>query len=96
MERLEIKEKNWKFSQSDVKERKYWNEYQDAYERMIRHTATGHAPWVVVPSDNKWFTRLLVVAVIVDTLANMKLEYPKLTAAQIAELKEARKQLERE
>lgn len=96
LERLEIKEKNWKFSPSDVKERKYWNEYQDDYERMIRHTATAHAPWVVVPADNKWFTRLLVVAVIVDTLANLKLEYPQLTAAQNAELKEARKQLERE
>jgi polyphosphate kinase 2 (PPK2 family) len=92
LEHLEIKEKNWKFSPSDVKERKYWNEYQDAYERMIRHTATEHAPWVIVPADNKWFTRLLVVA----TMASLKLEYPRLPAAQIAELKEARKQLERE
>lgn len=96
LERLEIKEKNWKVSQADVKERKYWNEYRDAYERMIRHTATEYAPWVIAPADNKWFTRLLVVAIIVDALVSLNLRYPKLTAAQIAEMKEARKQLERQ
>jgi len=96
MERLDNQEKNWKFSASDVKERKYWDEYQDAYEKMIRNTATEYAPWVIVPADNKWFSRLLVVATIVDALDSLNLEYPRLTAAQLAELKEARKQLEGE
>ena len=96
MQRLDVEEKNWKFSASDVKERKYWDEYQDAYEKMIRNTATEHAPWVVVPADNKWFSRLLVVATVVDALMELNLCFPKLTGAQLAALKEARKQLERE
>ena len=96
MERLNNKDKNWKFSAADLKERKYWDEYQDAYEKMIRQTATEHAPWVVVPADNKWFSRLLVVATIVATLDRMNLKYPKVTAAELAELKEARKHLEKE
>ena len=96
MERLDNEEKNWKFSVSDVQERKYWNEYQDAYEKMIRNTATEYAPWVVVPADNKWFSRLLVVATIVDVLGNLGLEYPKLTAVQLTALKEARKHLAKE
>lgn len=96
MDRLDIEHKNWKFSASDVKERKYWNEYQDAYEKMIRNTATEYAPWVIVPADNKWFSRLLVVATIVDALSSLNLEYPKLNNAQLAALKEARKQLQKE
>ena len=96
LDRLSDEEKYWKFSAADLKERKYWDEYQDAYEKMIRNTASEHAPWVVVPADNKWFSRLLVVATIVDTLANLNLEYPKVSAAQMAELKEARKHLEKE
>ena len=96
MQRLDNPEKNWKFSAADVRERKYWDQYQDAYEKMIRNTATEFAPWVIVPADNKWFTRLLVVATIVDAMDSLNLAYPKLTAAQLAELKEARKQLEKE
>jgi len=96
MARLDVEEKNWKFSAADVKERKYWNEYQEAYEKMIRNTATDYAPWVIVPADNKWFSRLLVVATVVDALSSLDLEYPKLTAAQLTALKEARKQLEKE
>jgi PPK2 family polyphosphate:nucleotide phosphotransferase len=96
MERLNKEEKNWKFSAADLKERKYWDEYQDAYEKMIRNTATEFAPWYVVPADNKWFSRLLVVATVVDTLASLNLQYPKLTAPQLAELKEARRHLEKE
>jgi PPK2 family polyphosphate:nucleotide phosphotransferase len=94
--RLENKEKNWKFSTADLKERKYWDEYQDAYEKMIRNTATEYAPWVIVPADNKWFSRLLVVATVVATLDRLKLEYPKVSAAEKAELKEARKHLEKD
>ena len=96
LERLDNPEKNWKFSASDVKERKYWNEYQEAYEKMIRNTASKHAPWVVAPADNKWFTRLLVVATIVDALSEMDLEYPEVSKEQRAALKEARKQLAKE
>jgi PPK2 family polyphosphate:nucleotide phosphotransferase len=96
MERLTDEDKNWKFSASDVKERKHWDEYQKAYEKMIRNTATEHAPWIVVPADNKWFSRLLVVATIVDALNSLDLQYPKLNEAQLEELKQARKQLEKE
>ena len=96
MERLNDADKNWKFSPSDLKEREFWNDYQDAYDKMIRNTATEHAPWIVVPADNKWFSRLLVVATIVDALHSMDLKFPKLDDAQYAALKEARKQLEKE
>jgi PPK2 family polyphosphate:nucleotide phosphotransferase len=96
LERLDNPKKNWKFSAADVKERKCWDEYQTAYEKMIRNTASEHAPWVVVPADNKWFSRLLVVATVVDALSEMKLEYPKISEGQLAELKAARKQLEKE
>jgi PPK2 family polyphosphate:nucleotide phosphotransferase len=96
MERLDHPEKNWKFSAADVHERKFWDEYLTAYEKMIRNTSSEHAPWVVVPADNKWFTRLLVVETIVDALWGMDLEYPKLDKAQMAELKTARKELEKE
>src|ERR1700720_3096526 len=96
LERLDNPAKNWKFSAADVEERKYWNEYQSAYEKMIRNTASEHAPWVVVPADNKWFSRLLVVATVVDALSEMKLEYPKLSEEKLAALKAARKELEKE
>ena len=95
LERLDHPEKHWKFSASDVKERKFWDEYMAAYEKMIRNTASEHAPWVVVPADNKWFSRLLVVATIVDALSSLKLEYPKLDPEQMAELKAARRELEK-
>lgn len=93
LERLDNPEKNWKFSAADVKERKYWHDYQLAYEKMIRNTASEHAPWVVVPADNKWFSRLLVVATVVDALSAMKLEYPKVSEEKLAELRAARKEL---
>jgi len=91
--RLDRPEKNWKFSTADVKERQDWDEYQNAYEEMIQNTASPHAPWYVVPADNKWFTRLVVAAAVVDALKALKLSYPKLDAAQKAELEVARKQL---
>ncbi len=96
MERLDNPEKNWKFSVSDVKERKCWDDYQDAYEKMIRNTATDQAPWIVVPADNKWFSRLLVVASIADALHDMDLKYPVVTEKKLAELQEVRRQLEKE
>ena len=96
LERLEKPEKNWKFSTSDVKERQYWDAYQAAYEDLIRHTATKHAPWYVVPADNKWFTRLVVAGAVAHALQSMGLEYPQMNKAQKAELAKARRQLETE
>lgn len=96
LERLEDPRKHWKFSAADIRERKRWDDYQDAYEKMIRNTASEYAPWVVVPADNKWFTRLVVVATIVDVLTSLDLEYPKLNDTELKELAAARKQLEKE
>ncbi len=96
LERLDNPKKNWKFSPADVQERKYWDDYQLAYEKMIRNTASEHAPWVVVPADNKWFTRLLVVATVVDALSEMNLEYPKLSEEKMGELRAVRKELKKE
>jgi PPK2 family polyphosphate:nucleotide phosphotransferase len=96
LERLDNPEKNWKFSVADVEERKYWDDYQAAYEKMIRNTASEYAPWVVVPADNKWFSRLLVVATVVDALSEMNLEYPKLSKEKLTALQAARKELEKE
>ena len=96
LERLEDPEKNWKFSAADVKERQCWDDYQDAYEEMIQHTAAKHAPWYVVPADNKWFTRLVVAQAIVDTLKSLALKYPKVSGPAKAALEEARRQLENE
>jgi PPK2 family polyphosphate:nucleotide phosphotransferase len=94
--RLDDPQKNWKFSPNDVKERQFWPEYMHAYEKMIRNTASQHAPWVLVPADNKWFTRLLVVATIVDALESLDLKYPTLTKQQHKKLEQARKLLENE
>jgi PPK2 family polyphosphate:nucleotide phosphotransferase len=92
--RLDEPQKNWKFSAGDIHEREYWNDYMDAYEDMIRNTATPAAPWFVVPADNKWFTRLVVASAIIDTLEKLNLSYPKLDNSRRKELDEARKFLE--
>ncbi len=94
LERLDQAEKNWKYSASDVKERQFWDEYMDAYEQMIAATSSRHAPWYVVPADNKWYTRLVVAAAIVDALEGLKLAYPKISGAQCKQLAAARKELE--
>jgi PPK2 family polyphosphate:nucleotide phosphotransferase len=91
--RLEEPEKNWKFSAADIHERKFWDEYQNAYEDMIRNTATEDAPWYVVPADNKWFTRLVVSMVLVDALESLDLSYPKVDPAKRRELEAAKKLL---
>lgn len=89
--RLEQPEKNWKFSAADIRERGCWDDYQKAYEQMIENTATEHAPWYVVPADNKWFTRLVVSTVIVQTLEALNLAYPKVDEAKRKELEAAKK-----
>ena len=91
--RLDEPSKNWKFSAGDLKERARWGEYMTAYEATIRHTARPHAPWYVVPADNKWYTRLVVASAIVDTLNDMKLSFPRLTEEQREQLKLARSEL---
>jgi PPK2 family polyphosphate:nucleotide phosphotransferase len=91
--RLDHPEKNWKFSAADIQERKCWDDYQDAYEDMIRNTSTEEAPWYVVPADNKWFTRLVVSCVLVDTLESLNLSYPKVDPAKQKELEAAKKLL---
>jgi PPK2 family polyphosphate:nucleotide phosphotransferase len=93
LDRLERPEKNWKFSAADIHERKCWDDYQAAYEDMIGNTATEHAPWYVVPADNKWFTRLVVSTVVVDTLESLKLSYPKVDETKRKELEAAKKLL---
>jgi PPK2 family polyphosphate:nucleotide phosphotransferase len=96
LERLEDPEKHWKFRASDVHERKYWKQYMAAYEDMIRGTATPAAPWYVVPADNKWFTRAVIAAAVVDALASLDLHYPRLDAGQRRGLARARRELLRE
>jgi len=91
--RLEEPEKNWKFSAADIRERACWDDYQKAYEDMICNTATVHAPWYIVPADNKWFTRLVVSAVVVETLEGLDLCYPEVDPAKRRELAAAKKLL---
>jgi PPK2 family polyphosphate:nucleotide phosphotransferase len=94
LERLDTPEKNWKFSAADVAERQHWKQYMAAYEQMIRHTATESSPWYVVPADNKWYTRLIVSAAVVDAMSSLGLHYPELDKKQKQELADARRLLE--
>ena len=89
-DRLEDSSKNWKFSMGDLEEREHWKKYQNAYEDMIRWTATPEAPWYVVPADRKWFTRIVVAAAIVDALASLDLEYPAVSKTQKRDIARAR------
>jgi PPK2 family polyphosphate:nucleotide phosphotransferase len=96
LERIERAEKNWKFSASDAKERAFWDDYHDAYEDVFNHTSTAWAPWHVIPADHKWFTRLAVADIILDTLKKLKLRYPTVNKERKRELLQARKLLEQE
>lgn len=96
MERLNLPEKNWKFSESDVKERGYWNQYMEAYEDTIRATSKPYAPWYVVPADNKWFTRMVVAAAIVDAMEGLGLAFPKVDQEKLKHLQAAKQLLEAE
>lgn len=93
LERIEEPEKNWKFSVNDAKERHYWKEYMEAYEDVIRNTATKAAPWYVVPADNKWFTRVVVAAAVIGVLDDLDLKYPEVSEAKLKELAAAKKEL---
>jgi len=94
--RLEDSRKNWKFSESDLHERSRWEDYQAAYEDMINHTSTRHAPWYIIPADHKWFEHLAVSEVIVQTLKALNLHYPRLTKEQREQLEEAKQVLLRQ
>ncbi len=96
LERLENPAKNWKFSAADLRERNYWEKYREAYEDMICATATKEAPWYVVPADNKWFTRIVVAAAVIDALGSLDLKYPTVGKEQQAELAAAKKTLAEE
>jgi PPK2 family polyphosphate:nucleotide phosphotransferase len=89
LDRLDRPEKNWKFSEADVREREYWNDYMKAYEDMIIHTSSPQAPWYVIPADNKWFTHVVVAAAIVETMEDLKLAYPVVDANKRKELRAA-------
>jgi len=93
LERADSPDKNWKFSASDMAEREFWDEYQSAYEEMIRKTASKENPWYVVPADNKWFSRVMVAAAVIDTLARLDLAYPRVDQAKLSEIASARKAL---
>ena len=93
LERLDDPEKNWKFSVNDAAERQHWDAYMEAYEDAIRNTATKNAPWYVVPADNKWFTRVVVAAAVIDTLGKLDLHYPRVEKTRRKELAEARRLL---
>ncbi len=96
LERIDEPAKNWKFAMGDVAERKLWDKYMAAYEDMIRHTSRPEAPWHVVPADNKWFTRLVVAAEVVEALGRLELKYPKVTGAAHRDLEKARQILRKE
>lgn len=91
--RIDDQSKNWKFSAADIEERKHWNDYQKAYEEAISATSKKQAPWYIIPADKKWFARLLVSEIIVENLKNLNLDYPKLSAEQIAELQKCKENL---
>jgi polyphosphate kinase 2 (PPK2 family) len=93
LERIDDPAKNWKFSAADIEQRTYWGSYMAAYESMIRETSAPHAPWYVVPADEKWYTRIVVAAAIVDAMRSLDLDYPKLDKSKLAELAQARKAL---
>ncbi|MCX6892976.1 MAG: polyphosphate kinase 2 family protein [Verrucomicrobiota bacterium] len=95
MERLEDPDKHWKFSSSDMAERAFWDQYMEAYEDMIQHTATPNAPWYVVPADNKWFTRVVVAAAIIQALSGLDLKFPKVDKPKLKELAAAKAVLEK-
>jgi polyphosphate kinase 2 (PPK2 family) len=94
--RINTLEKNWKYSLADVKERSYWDDYMNAYEDTLNYTSTEHAPWYIIPADNKWFTRTVVADVIIEKLKSLKLGYPVVGKEQRQHLLEAEKLLENE
>jgi PPK2 family polyphosphate:nucleotide phosphotransferase len=96
LDRIDKKDKNWKFSEADIKERAYWDKYQECYEEMIRETSTSNSPWYVIPADYKWYARLMISKIINKRLEKLDLEYPKLNEEQIKNLEMFKEKLEGE
>lgn len=96
LDRINEPDKNWKFAMADVEERKLWDDYMDAYERAINETSKDHAPWFVIPADDKWFARVAAIQIIIDALQNMNLKFPKLAKEEQQQLDDAKSQLENE
>jgi PPK2 family polyphosphate:nucleotide phosphotransferase len=93
LERIDNPDKNWKFSASDAAERRHWKDYMHAYEETIRETSTKESPWYVVPADNKWYTRVVVAAAIIDALSSVDLHYPEVGKAKLKELAATKEEL---
>lgn len=96
LKRINRQEKNWKFSSSDAKERQHWDKYMRAYEQAFEHTSTQHAPWYIVPADNKWYSRTVVAQIVADTLDKLPIEYPELEKDHYKILEQAKTMLENE
>jgi PPK2 family polyphosphate:nucleotide phosphotransferase len=96
LKRINTPEKNWKFSASDAKERRFWDDYMKAYKEAIENTSTENAPWFIVPADKKWFTRVAVSQIIINKLESLGLRYPQVTEEHRQSLQEAKKILENE
>ncbi len=94
--RIDDPSKHWKFSVNDISERRYWSEYQEAYDHMLRHTDTEHAPWHVIPSDHKWYMRTLIAQTLIEKLESLKLRYPDVDATMEAAIRSAREKLDTE
>jgi PPK2 family polyphosphate:nucleotide phosphotransferase len=93
LKRIDDPEKNWKFSAADIRERGFWDDYMKAYEKAIKETSTEHCPWYILPADKKWFTRIAISTIILDTLKSLELKYPVLPRAEKEKLEEAKKEL---
>ncbi|MCP5062314.1 MAG: polyphosphate kinase 2 family protein, partial [Ignavibacteriae bacterium] len=96
IKRLDTPSKNWKFSAGDLEERKLWNKYQKYYQDAISETSTKNSPWYIVPADNKWFTRLVISDVIVNTLQKLKMKYPTLDAKQLSNIDKYKEELRKD
>jgi PPK2 family polyphosphate:nucleotide phosphotransferase len=96
LERINDPEKNWKFSPTDVYEREFWDDYMKVYEEAIHETSTEHCPWYVIPADKKWFTRIAISTIILDTIKSLKFKYPVLPKKEKGKLEEAKKVLLKE
>jgi PPK2 family polyphosphate:nucleotide phosphotransferase len=93
LQRIDEPDKNWKFSAADIHEREFWDDYMKAYEKAIQETATAQCPWYVIPADKKWFTRIAISTIILETLKDLKLEYPVLPKEEKEKLEEAKERL---
>jgi polyphosphate kinase 2 (PPK2 family) len=96
LDRINEEDKNWKFSSADLAERALWDDYMDVYEEAINETSKEYAPWYVIPADNKWFTRVAAIQIIIDAMGKMDLKYPELSEKQTLALEDAKRQLESE